>query len=182
MASKNVLSADNQQERLRLPDPWYITGLVDGEGSFHVAIYKDERMRTSLKFIPEFHVSQNAPSQKVLEELQQFFKCGNIRMNHRGRISDQTYVFVVRNREDLLTKIIPFFQKHQLRTTKRKDFETFAQVVQMMSQGKHQEKTGAQEIISLAYRMNAFGKRRTTKQKDLITIVKSSETICETSI
>ncbi|MBI2410564.1 MAG: LAGLIDADG family homing endonuclease [Candidatus Kerfeldbacteria bacterium] len=181
MASENVLSADNQQERLRLPHPWYIVGLVDGEGSFHIALYKDERMKTQLKVIPEFHVSQNSPSKIVLEELQQFFQCGYIKVNHRGSKTDHTYVYVVRNRDDLLKRIIPFFQQYSLRTMKAKDFQFFAKVVHMMNEGKHQTGVGAKGIITTAYQMNDSGKRRKVAQQDLIRIVESSETIRETS-
>ena len=181
MTSNNVLSADNQQERLRLPNPWYISGFVDGEGSFHIAIYKDLKMKINLKIIPEFHISQNASSRIVLEQIQEMLKCGNIKENHRGRESDKTCVLVVRNREDLLKKVIPFFERYQLRTTKAQDFQTFAKVVNMMSNGLHQTVLGAKKIISLAYNMNAGGIRRKTKQVDLIKIVESSETIRETS-
>lgn len=180
MASNNVLSADNQQERLQLPHPWYLTGLVDGEGSFHIALYKDVRMKTNLKVIPEFHVSQNGSSKKVLEELQRFSKCGNIKVNHHGRVSDQTYVFVVRNRNDLLNLVIPFFEKYSLRTAKANDFKIFARIVRMMDEGMHKTKSGVKKIITLAYLMNNAGKRRTTKKQDLLKIVESSETTRET--
>ena len=58
--SENVLSADNQQERVKVKlDPWYIVGFVEGEGTFHIAFYIDPRMKTKLKVIPEFHVNQS---------------------------------------------------------------------------------------------------------------------------
>ena len=171
MASKNVLSADNQQERLQLPNKWYIVGLVDGEGSFHVAIYKDPRMKTGLKIIPEFHVSQNAASKVVLEELQKYFGCWYLKLNHKNRQSDQTMVYVVRNRAELLEKIIPFFEKFPLRTTKVNDFNQFARVVEMMEAGKHRETKGIKAIIKCAYDMNQNAKRRKVNQQDLVKIV-----------
>ena len=58
--SKNVLSADNQQERVKtMINPWYIVGFVEGEGTFHIAFYKDPRMKRGIKVIPEFHVNQS---------------------------------------------------------------------------------------------------------------------------
>ncbi len=180
MASKNVLSADNQQERLQLPNPWYISGFVDGEGSFHIAMYQDRKMKTNLKIIPEFHISQNKASRIVLEQIQEVLKCGNIKVNHRGKESDQTHVLVVRKREDLLKKVIPFFKKHPLRTTKAQDFQTFAKVVCMMDNSLHQAVSGAKKIILLAYKMNAGGARRKKRKTDLINIVESSETKRET--
>ncbi|MBI2416228.1 MAG: LAGLIDADG family homing endonuclease [Candidatus Kerfeldbacteria bacterium] len=178
MASNNVLSADNQQERLRLK-PWYIVGFVDGEGSFHIALYQDDRMKTHLKIIPEFHVSQNATSRSVLEELQYFFKCGNIKTNHRGKNNDQTEVYVVRERQALVHNIIPFFEKYSLRTSKANDFKIFAQIVRMMIDGEHQTRAGCKRIIQLAFAMNARGKYRKVTVNDLIKIVESSETIRE---
>lgn len=173
------MSADNQQERLRLPHPWYISGLVDGEGSFHIAFYQDLRMNTHLKIIPEFHLSQNASSKYVLQDIQTFFRCGIIKINHRGHKSDHTYVLVVRNRDDLWRKIIPFFQKYNLRTEKRNDFKIFSIVVKIMEEKLHTTVTGAKQIVTLAYQMNDRGKRRRTPKKDLIKIVESSETIRE---
>ncbi len=179
MPSDNVLSADNQQERRQI-SPWYISGFVDGEGSFHIAIYKDPRMKTCIKVIPEIHVSQNRSSQKVLEEIRDYFHCGYIKANHRGSISDRTNVFVVRDRNDLVQHIIPFFEKYPLRTNKAKDFQIFAKVVRMIVNGDHRSPLGIRKIISLAYKMNEKGKRRKVKESDLIKFVESSETICET--
>lgn len=182
MVSKKVLSADNQQERLQVPHPWYVVGLVDGEGSFHIALYIDVRMKTKLKVIPEFHVSQNGSSRIVLEELQRFFNCGNIKINHRNSATDRTHVFVVRNRADLLTKVIPFFERYRLRTKKANDFQLFAQVVRLMNDGHHQTYKGIKQITALAYRMNDAAKRRKITMHDLMERVESSETICETPL
>lgn len=161
MPRDNVMSAGNQQGRLRNRiEPWYVRGFVDGEGSFHAAINEDERMKTSWKIIPEFHVSQRLPSRRVLDGLTEFFGCGYVKANHARNPRDATYVYVVRNRDDLLTKIIPFFKEHPLRTEKRSDFEMFAKAVQWVSEGKHHERFGLKRIIALAYRMNGSGRYR----------------------
>lgn len=176
MASDNVWSAGNQQERPRL-HPWYVVGFVDGEGSFHVAFYRDERMKTIVKAIPEFHVSQQGTSRSVLEDLQMFFGAGHIRENHRGDRTDRTHVLVIRDRSDLLRTVIPFFEQHALQTVKRKDFETFAIVVRLMERGVHRTVDGMRRIISLAYTMNDGGRRRSTPRDTLMAVVESSETI-----
>ena len=177
MPRKNVLSADNQQGRLshRL-DPWYVSGFVDGEGSFHIAFYQDTQMKTGWKLIPEFHVSQNSASKYVLQSLVTFFGCGYVKENHRQRLNDATYVFVVRDREDLLNKIIPFFEKHPLQTEKRHDYRIFSGIVKDMIEGKHRTQNGLQKLISQAYSMNGNGRYR-KRQRDEI---KPSETIRQT--
>ena len=62
--------------------PQYIVGFVDGEGSFHIAIYKDVRMKMGIKVIPEFHVSQRVTSRSILDRLCSSFNCGYVKENH----------------------------------------------------------------------------------------------------
>lgn len=143
--------------------PQYLVGFVDGEGSFHVAVYKDERMKAGLKFIPEFHISQRSSSKKVLYKIRDQLQCGYIKENHARNNRDNTYVLVVRNRNDLLDKIIPFFIKNPLQTEKQKDFILFSRVVKHMEDGIHQSMEGAKKILSLAYKMNNKGTYRRKK-------------------
>ena len=169
MPRENVLSADNQQGRVQQRlQPWYVCGLVDGEGSFHIALYKDAQMRVGTKAIPEFHVSQRVSSRRVLDELVRFFRCGYVKVNHRTNPKDVTYVYVVRDRTDLLTKIVPFFEKYQLQTEKRNDAGIFATVVRLMSQRRHRNARGMRQIITLAYKMNGAGRYRTRPKTTLM--------------
>jgi hypothetical protein len=177
MTSKKVLSADNQQGRLKSLTPWYVIGFVDGEGSFHVALYRDPRMKTGWKVIPEFHVSQRSSSRSILDRLVKFFDCGYVKPNHKTNPHDLTYVFVVRNREELLKKVIPFFGQFSLQTEKQKDFQLFKKIVLMMKDKKHQNSKGIQKIIKIAYQMNGGGRYRKRSLDDL----KPSETICRTA-
>ncbi len=179
MKRENASSADNQQGRAQVNlDPWYVSGFVDGEGSFHIAIYRDARMKTSWKVIPEFHVSQRETSKQVLYELVDFFACGYVKENHRTNPRDVTWVYVVRDRTDLTTKIMTFFSQYQLRTEKRNDFDKFAQIVSLMNQGAHLTNEGLAVIIDIAYTMNGGGRYRKRLRSDLR--MQPSETICRT--
>jgi hypothetical protein len=169
----NVLSADNQQGRLNTSlsrmskkiHPQYIIGFVDGEGSFHVAIYKDPRMKMGIKIIPEFHISQHVSSKRVLESIKDYFDCGYIKANHRASDDDKTFVYMVRNRNDLLSRIIPFFERYKLRTEKQFDFNLFAKIVRLMRARAHRDKNGAKKILAFAYEMNGKGKYRRKKHE-----------------
>jgi hypothetical protein len=160
MPRKNVLSAGNQQGRSGYLDPWYVSGFVDGEGTFHVAIYRDMNMKTGWKFIPEFHVSQRISSRRVLDALVKFFGCGYVKANHSKNPRDATFIYIVRNRQDLLNKIIPFFRRFPLKTEKGKDFKLFSKVVAMMAARKHATKSGMKRMVALAYQMNGSGRYR----------------------
>lgn len=179
MNRKKSISADNQQERSKQYLCGYVVGLVDGEGSFHIAFPKRDDLVLGVSVIPEFHLSQHRDSRQILEIAQKLFGCGYIKENHRNS-SDKTLVYVVRAREDLLLKIIPFFEFNQLKTTKAKDFQLFAQVLRLIHIGQHRTRKGLLKIIDLAYQMNRSGQRRTRKKENLITVLKSSETIRRT--
>ena len=174
--SKKLSSADNQQERSREFLRGYVCGLVDGEGSFHVAFAIRNDLPLKLSVIPEFHVSQNFYSRQALELIKNILGRGYIKPNHQ-KSKDNTFVYVVRDRIDLLTKVIPFFEFNQLITAKRIDFEIFASIVQMINKNHHRTICGLEKIIDRAYKMNAGGKRRIRKKEELIKILKSSETI-----
>ena len=165
--SDNVLSADNQQERLNNINPWYITGFVEGEGTFHVALYKDLKMKQGIKVIPEFHVNQSQLRLETLKFIQQYFDCGYLKQNHIKRKKDDTFVFVIRNRNDLLNKIIPFFEKYKFLSKKQKTFNYFKKIIIMMNNQEHLTKSGIRKIIELSYKMNENGKYRKTKKQDL---------------
>src|SRR5207248_10571773 len=124
MRSENVSSAANQQERLDA----YIAGYVDGEGSFHVAIQRNPSTKTNWQLVPEFHVSQNAERRQVLDLMKLRLGCGRIQENHR-KSADTCVVFVVRNRDDLLERVIPFFEAQPLLSSKHQEFLTFARIV-----------------------------------------------------
>ena len=167
--SNNAPSADNQQERLNATiQPWFISGFVYGEGSFHVAVAKRTDLPQKFVLIPEFHVSQNRERASVLSEIQSYFGCGYIKENHRSRVNDVSQEYVVRRREDLLNRIIPFFEQYPLRSQKGEDFKIFAQVVKAMDIGHHHSPEGFSLLVSLAYGMNGAGKYRKILLKNII--------------
>jgi len=129
--SKNLLGADNQQERLFLAG--WIVGMTDGEGCFSISIFKNVTTRLGWQVMPEFVVTQSAKSYQSLQTFKDYFQCGRIFINRRyDSHHEQLYRFCVRNRQDLEQKIVPFFRQYSLQTAKRLDFEKFCKVLLMM--------------------------------------------------
>ncbi len=95
-------------------DGSYIAGFVDGEGSFHIAFQERPDLKFGWQAVPEFHVSQNYTSRVVLESIRDFLQCGYIKANDAAGKRDKTLVYVVRDRNDLLQKVIPFFERYVL--------------------------------------------------------------------
>jgi hypothetical protein len=150
--SDNQIRADNQQGRL---DPWWIVGFVDGEGCFSISIFKNVTSKSGFQVFPEFVVTQGAKSLNVLEELQRFFDCGKIYENRRAdNHRENLYRYCVRSLSNIQDKIIPFFERYELQTSKRQDFLTFCEVVKLMKNRLHLTQNGLQDIRKLASTMN----------------------------
>ena len=151
-----MTAPDNQQERL----DDYIAGYVDGEGSFHVAVQRNPSTRFGWQLVPEFHVSQNPERASILLLIQRRLGCGRIRPNGRAGGRDKALVFVVRNRTDLLERVIPFFEAYPILSEKRLEFETFAAVVRAMARAEHSTQEGFERLLQLAVKMNGGGRYR----------------------
>ena len=145
MESENVISADNQQERL---NALWIVGFVDGEGCFHVGINKMPKMTCGYQVLPEFRVVQHKRDIKILQRMRDVLDVGVVRRNHGDR-----FELRVRGMEDL-NKAITFFDEFPLQTKKQNDFLLFKEVILLMKQQKHLNHEGIREIALLSSKMN----------------------------
>ena len=108
----------------------YIVGLVDGEGSFSVRIPNTKR-RAKVELT--FSLKLRHQDKEILEELKQFFGCGNIYIQRDKRENHSLcYRFEVHNKKEIIKNIIPFFEKNSPKIQSRKtDFELFKQIVKL---------------------------------------------------
>jgi hypothetical protein len=151
--SNNVRGADNQQERLWIYG--WIAGFVDGEGCFSVPIFRNHKAKLRWQVQPQFVVAQSASSRDALEELVSIFGCGKVYLNQRhDDHREQLALFSVKRFADLRDVIVPFFQEHQLRTSKRESFDKFVRVLRLMEERKHLTISGLIEIAEIVETMN----------------------------
>ena len=134
----------------------YISGFVDGEGCFCVSFQPSKRHCLGWEVRPSFSVSQNADRTQLLYVIKEMWNCGSIRPDR----SDKTIKFEVRNLGDLVSTVIPHFRANPLMSSKQNDFNKFAGVCELMSEGKHREVDGFEKIVRLSMEMNPSGKRK----------------------
>ena len=171
--SDKVTSAENQQERLIEFRGW-VVGFVDGEGCFSVGFVRQPRRadrsgyRTGYQVTHEFVVTQGERSLTCLHELREFFGVGQVIINNRyDNHREHLHRYVVRRRADLLETVIPFFQRHPLRSSKREDFEKFVRCVELVVGGSNRTPAGLIEIAEIVQTMN-----RRKPRHDLIRILR----------
>ena len=111
----------------------YVVGLVDGEGSFNVRVNTNpRRAKVELKF----SVKLRHQDKEILDALKLFFGCGNVYIQRDKRKNHSLcYRFEVQNREEIINKIVPFFEKNPPKIQSRKrDFELFKQIIELVDQ------------------------------------------------
>lgn len=136
-------------------DPWYVTGLTEGEGCFCISFSVRRKMRLGLEVRPSFSLSLNERDRVLLGGLQAFFGCGAIRQSK----GDRTFKYEARSTSELIGNVLPHFERYPLRGNKARSFRAFSSVCEMIEQGDHLKRDGLREIVCIACRMN-LGKRR----------------------
>nr|YP_009105828.1 putative LAGLIDADG homing endonuclease [Koliella corcontica]YP_009105843.1 putative LAGLIDADG homing endonuclease [Koliella corcontica]AIT94539.1 putative LAGLIDADG homing endonuclease [Koliella corcontica]AIT94545.1 putative LAGLIDADG homing endonuclease [Koliella corcontica] len=146
-------------------NPFWVTGFVDGEGCFCVSFNKRASLKMKLEVRPSFSLGQHERSVDTLKSLQEFFNTGGIRYDKK----EGSYKYEVRDLKSLNEKIIPHFEKYQLISAKKEDFERFKIICLLMKNSKHLNRQGLMIIIENAVKMNQSGKRKYLKE-DLLRI------------
>ena len=141
-------------------NPWYITGLVEGEGCFSVSFTLRKKIKVGIETRPSFSISLNQQDLPLIKQVHTFFKCGAVRYS-RG---DRTYKYEVRSIKDLIQFIIPHFKRYRLVGKKLKDFQLFEEICRDVHANLHRSKKHLVEIIDKAYQMNPCGIRRHDKK------------------
>lgn len=136
--------------------PSYISGYVDGEGSFNISFSPRPKLLVGWETRPSFSVSQHKKRSYVLTLIKMYFGCGNIREDRRYGI----HVFETRSLKDIVEKILPHFEQYPLLSEKQKDVLYYKKICQLMMDGKHLEKDGFKTILSLSRQINTSFENR----------------------
>ena len=136
-------------------EAFWVVGFVDGEGCFYVGINPHREMTTGFQVLPEFTVVQHERDVQLLHKMKEFFGCGVVRSNHGDRLA-----YRVRDLKHLSQIIVPFFERHRLKSKKYIDFLKFRRVIMLMQRGDHLKKEGLEEIKQIASVMNRGGEDR----------------------
>ena len=139
----------------------WLVAFVDGEGTSVDSPRKTKKgyLRKS-EIRPSLSISQN--EKQIFCTIRDFFRCGTVRLSsvEDAKAGDEnaknlSYKYETRGLEDLLTIIIPFFEKHQPRVKVRKQaFERFVVLCRRMEKKEHLQEQGFKELSNLAREIN----------------------------
>lgn len=143
---------------------WFLSGFIDGEGSFCLNIKRRQNVRYGFRIEPAFYVYQHEKSIYILELLRKMFECGSI---HRKTSPYNVFTYQISGIKPCYEKVIPFFDKYPL-IVKSKTFEIFKEGVDFMYRKEHLTKEGFLHLVDLAYEINQQGKGKKWEKEDIV--------------
>jgi hypothetical protein len=135
---------------------YFISGFVDGEGSFSVAIIRHPTQKFGWMINPVFQVYQHEKYRYALELCKFVFGTGSI---YRKSGIHPVLNFSVDSRRNIIEKIIPFFDKYPV-VVKRENYLKFKSILISMEHKEHHTLSGFKRLVSIAHTMNDMGKQR----------------------
>ena len=151
---------------------YFLAGFVEGEGSFNVSLRRKADYKVNWQVVMSFNISQKDPT--ILQILKDELHCGIIKVRKR----DGLHSFDATNPDDLIKRVIPYFQKYPvLSESKKCNFAIFCKIARLMGKGEHKTRVGLKKILFLREKINK-GKGRTRKYGiyDVFPLRESSET------
>ncbi len=123
-------------------DPWYVTGFFDGEGCFSLIINTENKKRkgfisTCRYWVVDLSIHLREDDKKILDDIQKFFVAG--RVNEIRSYHGVHYN--VRDRKDIIDKVIPHFENFPLRAKKNRDFLLWKEAVMILELARCRKKT-----------------------------------------
>ena len=150
----NILSASGRPKPIVSAD--YIVGLTDGEGCFYVLVKPPYNQKGGGLVQLSFFIKLREDDRELLEKVKNTFGCGSVYFQHETRRNHtQCYRYTVNSHRDIIGTVIPFFQHHLLQSvTKRRTFDIFCRIAELVQEGKHHDREGIMKIKFLKEQLN----------------------------
>jgi hypothetical protein len=136
----------------------YIVGLTDGEGCFYVNIRPPDKKYQGSKTAIEthFYIKLREDDLFLLNKIKNYFGCGAVYFQKEKRENHSAcYRFEINSRKNIHEVLIPFFDRHPLKSEKRKNYYIFRKIALMVKNDFHKEVKGLRKILLLKSQMNS---------------------------
>ena len=138
-----------QVKNPKIQDPYWLAGFTSGEGSFIINITASQTNSIRLKVQLVFQLAQHSKDKALLIIILEYLGCGTIYKHSGNAVVLRVFKF-----DDIVNKIIPFFQKYPIVGVKGLDFADWCEVAEMMKDKKHLTAEGLDKIKKIKAGMN----------------------------
>lgn len=146
------MKTTNKNTLLNLPtlnrlDPWFVSGFVDGQGTFQLSLLKSKKLKTGWEVQPGFKIELHSKDFELLRLIRDFFRVGNL------RLAGDRAIYTVRSLKDHMV-ILNHFDKFPLITKKQVDYKLFKTALHLIIAKEHITEKGLREIVSIRASLN----------------------------
>lgn len=146
--STSLTPSDTSQNKESKLEPNFVSGFIDGEGSFSVTFIKDKSYKSGWQIKTSFSIGLHKKDLALLERIKIYFGVGGI--SQKGVNGIQYYV---NSPKDLLI-IENHLYNYPLLTQKQADFNLFKNILELIRRKEHLTPLGLNEIVSYKAAMN----------------------------
>ena len=129
--------------------PAWVTGFIDGEGTFFVDLLKNKTMALNIQVQLQFSITQHIRDADLMRSLVDFFGAGIVVPDGPTKVQ-----YRIRRFADFEQSLFPLLDEYPLMTQKRLDAEAFRKVHALMKDGRHLTPDGLDEIRAIKSTMN----------------------------
>ena len=136
--------------------PWFVSGFVDGEGTFAINIRKGSRYRLGWSVEPAFSIGLHPKDEEILIHIREYFGGGGIGTIHKNTrmVSCPASLQGRVHSLEQISNIIIHFDRYPLITNKHADYLLFKEVIQMLLKKEHLTQEGLQAIVNIRGALN----------------------------
>lgn len=131
-------------------NPYWITGFTDAEGCFLLLVRKSPKCNTGWQIEPNFTINLHARDKNLLHLIHNYFEGVGRISKERNSCCD----FTIGCLDQIITKVLPHFDKYPLNTQKHSDYLLFKKAVLIIKERKHLTFGGLQNIINIRASIN----------------------------
>jgi hypothetical protein len=129
--------------------PAYISGFIDGEGSFGIYLQKNSKYQLGYQVKYEFAIVVHSKDRALLEKIKLSFN-GVGGLDKHGKLSVKFRVSSIKD----ISILIDHLDKYPLKTQKLADYLLFKRAFELVQRKEHYTPTGFCEILSIRAAMN----------------------------
>lgn len=161
--SKLELPFGKERIQRKKLNPHYVSGFIDGEGSFSVSIGRHKTLRRGFEIRPEFEIEIRKDDQEILERILITIGIGRIYDCSYDRYGWYPHVkYKITSIWDMNKYLFPFLDKYPLQAKKAKVYNLFKEIVMMVCNKKHLDDRGFKKIVKLRDKIRSMGKKAKT--------------------
>lgn len=148
--STKVVVQDHNTTATHKIHPGFITGFVDGEGSFSISLLKDPKYKCGWRVKPVFTLGLHIKDEILLKDIQNSIGSSVGKIYNPKVDLVQLRVFSVKD----LLKVFKHFDQFPLFTQKQADYELFKQAVNLILNKEHLTMEGLTKIVAIKVYLN----------------------------